>query len=339
MKNVYSCRVSDGSARPDISIIVVNHKSADLTRRALAAARTAAGDLSLEEIVVDAGLAPAEVEALKSGCSHANLVLLRRAHGFASGCNEGVNVANGRFVLLLNPDAFARGEAVKRLFEVVDSDARIGVAAPIMLDERGQPQSYFHRRVPDLLTLFFDLCLPWSMLAAGRSLDPLHVPRRLNRGVRDIAHATWAVLLVRREAIESSGLLADGFFLYFEETEWQARIARAGWRIVGVADAAFVHLGGGSSEGHPFESRHYYNSICRYYSDPLAALAVAEVGIAISLSCVALAWLVGFKRSRATQLWRRYARAHRLVSMNIRRLLSGVCVSAYRNAAVAGSNG
>lgn len=279
--------------RPDVSVVVVNYRSAELTVRALEAAAGAAGGLALEEIVADADSPPEELELLRSRRPRARILELRANRGFAAGNNAAIAVAGGRYLLLLNPDAFAREEAVVRMAEHLDGHPATGLLAPLLLNEDGSPQDNVHRRFPSLLTLFVDFCAPVAFLVRGGALDPHHIPRSRLTGPQRIAHATGAALMVRARAAAAAGPLDEGFFMYLEETEWQRRMARAGWGREVLPDARFVHLGGGSSGGHALASPHYLASIRRYYAHPRLALAVVAVASAISLLSLRLVGLLG----------------------------------------------
>ena len=290
-------------APPDLSVIVVNYRSARLTLRALEDARQAAGGLALEEIVVDGASGGEEVELLRSARPGATIIALSENSGFAAGNNAGIARARGRHLLLLNPDAFAQGDAVAALARHLDGEPSVGVAAPLLLNPDGSAQDNVYRRFPNLLTLFVDFCAPVAFVLRGRRLDPHNMPRAQLHDPRPIAHAIGAALLVRAEAAHSVGPLDEGFFLYLEETEWQRRIAAAGWRRDVLPAARFVHLGGGSSSSYPLASPHYLASVRRYYTHPRAAMAVIWVAAVISRLSLrsAIALGLGSERTRALE--------------------------------------
>jgi N-acetylglucosaminyl-diphospho-decaprenol L-rhamnosyltransferase len=292
------------NARPDVSVIVVNYRSAELTVRALEHAAAAAGDLTLEEIVVDADSSQSDLALLRAARPRAQVLELGVNRGFAFGNNAGIALASGRHLLLLNPDAFAVGESLRSLVAHLDAHPRTGLLAPLLVDRDGSPQDNAHRRFPNLLTLFVDFCAPLAFLLRGRRLDPHHVPRARLAGPCAIAHANGAVMLVRREAAEATGPLDEGFFLYLEETEWQRRMAAAGWRREVLPAARFVHLGGGSSEGFALASPAYLASVYRYYKHPRLALGVVAAAAVLSRLLLRAAIALGFRSPRMHTLER-----------------------------------
>jgi N-acetylglucosaminyl-diphospho-decaprenol L-rhamnosyltransferase len=265
----------------DVSVVVVNFHSADLTLRALADAAASAGSLTLQEIVADNGSGAGEVERLRRGRPSAEVVALADNGGFAAGNNAAIARADGRHVLLLNPDAFCREDAVQRLVEHLDTHPNTGVAAPRLVFDDGGRQDNAYRRFPNHWTLLIDYCAPRAQVLARTPWDPHRVPAaRYAAGATPlrVAHATGAALLVRAEAAAAAGPLDEGFFLYYEETEWQRRITAAGWAVDIVPAADVVHLGGGSSGNFPLASPHYLDSVARYFAGSRRSRAIIAAG-------------------------------------------------------------
>lgn len=306
-------------SQPDLSAIVVNYRSASLTVRALEHAVRSAGSLPVQEIVVDAGSPPDDLAFMRERRPTAEIVELGANRGFAAGSNAGIARARGRHLLLLNPDAFAQGDAVRELVRRLDDHPAVGLVAPLLLNEDGSPQDNVHRRFPNLLTLFVDFCAPVAFLIRGGPLDAHHIPRRRLTGAQPIAHAIGAVLMVRAAAARATGALDEGFFLYLEETEWQRRMAAAGWEREVLPSARFVHLGGGSSGSFALASPHYLASVRRYYPHPRLALAAIWAGALISFATLRTATALGLGSPRTAQLTDGFASLLRLLARGTRR--------------------
>lgn len=262
--------------------MVVNYRSARLTLEALSHA-AAANELSHEEIVVDNGSGDEDVELLRRERPDATVIELGENRGFAAANNAGIARARGRYLLLLNPDAFAQDGSITKLVAHAENHPQTGVVAPVLHNPDGSLQDSVFRRFPNLLTLFVDFCVPVAFAIRGTAIDPHNLPhRRLDRP-RPIAHAAGAALLVRAETAQVVGPLDDGYFLYLEETDWERRIAAAGWRIDVVPQAVFVHLGAATASGSPLRWPAYLASVKRYYPRPKLAIAVLHLATVISL--------------------------------------------------------
>jgi GT2 family glycosyltransferase len=276
----------------DVAVVVVNFRSAQLTARALADAAAAAGGLTLQEIVVDNGSGGDEVARLRAARPQAEVVALADNRGFAAGNNAGIARADARHVLLLNPDAFCQGDALARLVAHLDAHPDVGVAAPRLVFADGARQDNAYRRFPNHLTLLVDYWAPLAQLLARTPWDPHRVPAARYAAGRPplrVAHVTGAAMLVRAEAAAAAGPLDEGFFLYYEETEWQRRIGAAGWAVEVLPDAVVTHLGGGSSGTFPPASEPYLDSVGRWFGHSAASRLIMASGALVSWLSLTLA--------------------------------------------------
>lgn len=91
----------------------------------------------------------------------------------------------------------------------------------------------------------------------------------VDNGQYDIAkkcdYITGCSMLVRKEVIDSIGLLEDGFFLYYEDTDWSLRARLKGWNCYYVPTSIIEHkVGKSSEEGYSSPFLSYYNLRNRY---------------------------------------------------------------------------
>lgn len=83
--------------------------------------------------------------------------------------------------------------------------------------------------------------------------------------VKETDYITGCSLLIKKSVIDRVGLLEDGFFLYYEDTDWSLRVRSAGWKCIYIPQSIVEHKVGRSTEGGysaPFLS--YYNLRNRY---------------------------------------------------------------------------
>jgi GT2 family glycosyltransferase len=299
----------------DLSIIVVNYRTPDLAVRAIADARSAAGGLRVEEILVDNGAVDAQ--GMRARRPHAKVLELSQNHGFGAGVNAGLRVAQGRYALLLNPDAFCLGSAAAQLVAYLDAHPRVAVVGPKLLNPDGTQQLNAYRRFPSTFTVFVDYCFPLSAALYGGPLHPYVLPRSAYDAPRPVAHVMGAALAVRMSAFAEVGGLDERFFLYLEETDWQRRIAAAGWEVHLAPAAVVTHLGGASAGDYSFASDHFLASLERYHGGRERVRLAAIAGSGISLAAAGIAQRVRPRDKRFARLVDACSRA--LVSLRARR--------------------
>jgi N-acetylglucosaminyl-diphospho-decaprenol L-rhamnosyltransferase len=220
-----------------LSIVIVAYQSGEFLRQCLAAAADCAGEL----VVVDNGSPHGETETICAAFSNVRLIELDRNEGFGSAGNAGVAATAGRWILLLNPDAWPTGNAVERLVRFAEEEPGLGAVGPLLFDPDGRPQRSTIR--PPLSPAALAL---WAAFprAVSRAYGVWRGPARHTPREGEFLQAS--ALLLRREAFEQVGGFDESFFMYGEDTDLCTRLRAADWGVAVCPDARFVHVGGGS---------------------------------------------------------------------------------------------
>ena len=231
-----------GVVPPAVSVIVVSHN----TRRDLEACLVALGG-EREVIVVDSNSADGSQELVRERFPHVRLLALAHNPGYGGAMNEGIAIASGDYLLLMNADARPLAHATERLVERVEREPGIGIAGPRLLNPDGSLQPSV-RGFPTLWRLATEYFFLRRLAPRSRLLNAFYGAGFDHRSPRDAEFLVGAVLLVRRQTLDELGGFDPSFFMFNEEVDLCYRARKAGWRVVFVPDAEFVHLGGASTE-------------------------------------------------------------------------------------------
>jgi hypothetical protein len=273
----------------DASVVIVNYRTPELVERCLESVPAGCGELSMEVVVVDNASGDESVERLRALPSPPAVLSMPTNRGFAAGVNAGFEHTSTELVVVLNPDTEVRPGALRALVEHLRANPRTGVVAPLLEGPGGQLAPNGYRRFPGLLMLAFDLCIPFSYaLVHTPGLHPYAMsPAALRAGAKP-AWVSGAAMAVRRAAYEEAGPLDEDFFLYFEETEWQRRVARRGWAIELAPGASVCHLVRGGGDDALAHSPYFVSSALRYLRMQGVPVALSRVVLSISLL---LSWM------------------------------------------------
>jgi GT2 family glycosyltransferase len=203
-----------------------------------------------ETVVVDHGSTDGTLDLVRERFPRVR-VLERENRGLAAGWNAGAAATSGRYVLLLNSDAWAVGDAVERLVRFADEHPRAAVVAPRLSNPDGSLQRSV-RGFPTLWRLATEYLFLRKLAPRSRALNAFYAGGFAHDEARRIDWAMGAVLLVRRAAIEEVGPADEDFFLFSEETDWCYRFHAAGWEVWFDPEAEFAHVGGASHGGRMY---------------------------------------------------------------------------------------
>jgi N-acetylglucosaminyl-diphospho-decaprenol L-rhamnosyltransferase len=241
---------------PEVSAIVVNHRSSAEARDCVASLRDAFGraGLSGEIVLVDCDSGPDEVRALEALPADAR-IFLPENRGYSGGVNAGLARARSARLLITNADVvFLPGSVEALLAEI--ADARVGAAAPLCLwDAAGTL-----RLPPDSATGFWGAlaerhCGRFPALDARRFAAFARSTLALWERGGEPRHLAGAVLATRRDVIDRVGAFDERFLFEYEETEWEDRVRAAGLRLRFAPSARVRHLFARSASRNPDTER------------------------------------------------------------------------------------
>lgn len=239
--------------RFDVSVVVVSHESRNVIGRCLAAV----SGTCLEVIVADSGSSDGSTALVEETHPDVRLLRITRNVGFGAAANAAIRLARGRYVLLLNADAWPLSGSIERLVEFAERTPKAGIVGPALYDLDGRPQRSVISHPANglelaLVTAFpvaaSRICSAWHLLALGGA-------DRGRRGfaVRGREFLMGAALLLRVEALRNVAGFDEGFFMYDEDVDLCHRMRAAGWTIEFVPAARFAHAGGASTRQRPEE--------------------------------------------------------------------------------------
>jgi N-acetylglucosaminyl-diphospho-decaprenol L-rhamnosyltransferase len=300
----------------DLSIVIVSWNVRGLLRQCLHSIFAAAERPSCQVIVVDNASTDGSAEMVEAEFPSVQLIRNSTNRGFPAANNQGLALARGRYVLLLNPDTEVRGAALATLVDYADHHPDVAVVGPRLLHADGSPQRSRYR-FPTLATALFEST--WLQPIAPRRLLTRYYALDLpDDEPCDVDWARGAALLMRRAATEHVGPLDEGFFMYSEELDWCRRARSAGWRVVWLPTAEIVHHEGKSSE-QVVAARHihFQTSKVRYFRKHHGRAAATALRLfllgnyAWQMALEGAKWLVGHKRALRAQRVAAYAQVLR----------------------------
>lgn len=217
----------------------------------------------VEIIVVDSASSDDTTTMLRNNFPQVHLLAQSVNVGFTKGNNIGLARAQGRHLLLLNPDTEIIDDALSRLISHLDAHPDVGIVGPHTLNSDGSTQSS-RRRFPTRRMAFFEST--WLQDYTPRAwLDTFYVAEADDREMINVDWVQGSCLMARREVYEQIGGLDEGYVMYSEELDWCKRASDQGWRVQYVGTAQIIHHGGKSTEqSGPRKHIHFQQSKLRY---------------------------------------------------------------------------
>jgi GT2 family glycosyltransferase len=235
---------------PELSIVIINYRSANFTRKCLQSIRANAGAMSHEIIVIDNASHDDCGEMVRNEFPDVVFIQSDKNLGFAGANNMGAARSQGRCLLFLNPDTEVQGAAIQNLLRALESRPGAAMVGARLLNSDLSLQTTSITAFPSILNQTFGAeslrrKFPESALWGMRALFEDHsepVP---------VDAISGACMMIRREAFDAAGGFAPDYFMYAEDLDLCLKVKQAGRKVLYVPDAVVVHHGGQSSGSRP----------------------------------------------------------------------------------------
>jgi GT2 family glycosyltransferase len=230
----------------DLSIVIVSYNTKDLLRECLQSVHREATGLSTEIFLVDNSSSDGSPLMVEIEFPKVKLIRSAINLGFGAANNLALEAAQGRYIVLLNSDAFLSAGSLRIARDYMNAHPRAALAGARLVgrDFSWQPSArMFPHVITDALVL--------TGLAAKYPNSRLfgHFDRTWADPLQP-SQADWvpgAFSIIRAEVLDKVGCFDPRFFLYGEEVDLCRRIKRAGYEIWYWPDLVVTHIGGESS--------------------------------------------------------------------------------------------
>lgn len=232
---------------PDVSIVIVTWKNSEFITGCLTSIERTKGNLKLEVIVVDNASSDGTIEKIRNLFPEVRLIMNSVNRGYSRGCNQGINIAKGEFILLLNPDVKLSEDSLVRLVEFAKTNPSIGAVGAQLLypDGRIQPSC---REFPT-----YEILL-WEFLGLSRLFPKHRIFGRWKMGsfdhtsTKEVEQLMTSCLLVKREVVKTVGFMDEKFPIFYSDVDWCYRMKQRGYRLYFYPESKAYHFLGGSTK-------------------------------------------------------------------------------------------
>ncbi len=238
----------------DLGIIIVNWNTRDYLRRCLSSVFASEGDLSYRVVVVDNGSEDGSAEMVAEAFPQAELISGHGNVGYPKGNNLGLRALGyadepgctapdaPRYALLLNPDTELPPRALADMVAYMDAHPQVGVAGPRLVLPDGSLDLACRRSIPTVEVSFWHVTKMGKLFPKSRRFARYNLTFLDENEEAEVGSVVGAFMMIRREAIDQTGLLDETFFMYGEDLDWCKRIGEAGWKVMYYPGVEVLHV-------------------------------------------------------------------------------------------------
>lgn len=230
--------------KTDLSVVIVTWNSEDEIGGCLNSIIENTRDMNYEIVIVDNNSTDKtqdEIRKIAEEKFHMIKVILNNKNlGYTKACNQGIDSSSGRNILLLNPDTIIEGDAIKALLDKLESNDKIGAAAPQLLNKDGSIQKSC-RTFPDYFDMFCEFSLltyvfPNSIIFSNWKMNYFdHNEERI------VEQPMAAALMIKRKVLNEINNFDERYRMFFNDVDMCRNIYEKGYVIDFFPGSKIIH--------------------------------------------------------------------------------------------------
>lgn len=232
----------------NLSIIIVNYNVAYFLEQCLSSIYQSCRVYEFEVIVIDNASIDRSAEMVKTKFPQVQWVGNSKNVGFSKANNQGIALAKGKYILLLNPDTVVEEETFSKVIQKMEEDERIGGLGVRMVDGKGNFLPESKRGLPTPSVAFYKIFGLSSLFPKSRIFGKYHLGYLDPHKTHEVDVLSGAFVCVRKAVLDQIGLLDETFFMYGEDIDLSFRISKAGFKNIYFPETTIIHYKGESTK-------------------------------------------------------------------------------------------
>lgn len=231
-----------------LSIIIVNYNVKHFLEQCLYSVQAALTNLQGEVIVIDNNSTDNSINYLRPKFPAFQLIQNNENVGFGKACNQGLQLAKGKYILFLNPDTIVPEDCFEKCIAFFETHPDAGAIGVKMIDGSGSFLKESKRSFPGPLTSLYKLFGLARLFPKSKSFGRYHLGYLDENKNHEIDVLAGAFMMIKKEVLDKVGGYDENFFMYGEDVDLSYRIQKSGYKNYYFAESTIIHFKGESTK-------------------------------------------------------------------------------------------
>lgn len=231
-----------------LSVVIVNYNVKYFLEQALHSVNKAMKGMEGEVFVVDNNSADGSCEMVRRKFPEVILIENKTNSGFSAANNQAIRQAKGEYILLLNPDTVVEEDCFLQCTRFMDEHADAGALGVKMIDGKGKFLPESKRGLPTPEIAFYKMFGFASLFPRSKRFGGYHLGYLSNEQVHEVDVLSGAFMMLRKTALDKTGLLDEDYFMYGEDIDLSYRVTKAGYKNYYFPHTTIIHYKGESTK-------------------------------------------------------------------------------------------
>ena len=231
-----------------LSVVIVNYNVSCFLEQALNSVFKALRNVEGEVFVVDNNSVDDSLEMLAAKFPQVQVIANKENVGFARANNQAIRLAQGEYVLLLNPDTVVEEDTFEKCIRFMDETPDAGGLGVKMVNGKGEFLPESKRGIPLPSVAFYKLFGLSKLFPRSRKFGAYHLSYLSDDEIHSVEVLAGAFMMMRRSVLDQVGLLDEDYFMYGEDIDLSYRILKGGYKNYYFPETRIIHYKGESTK-------------------------------------------------------------------------------------------
>ena len=262
----------------DISIIIVNYNVKEFVKNLLFSLQKALENYSSEIIIIDNASSDGSVEDIQEKFPYVEVIANRENVGFGKANNQGLEISEGKYIVLLNPDTIVREDTFSKLIEFIETNKEVGMTTCKVLNPDGTLQLACRRSFPGPWTSFTKITGLSNLFPKSKLFSRYNLTYLDENKSNEVDAISGSFMMFTREVYKKVGGFDPQFFMYGEDLDLCYRVQSAGYKVFYTPATEIIHYKGESTKRSSIdETKIFYNAMHLFVKKHLSSSFLVEI--------------------------------------------------------------
>ncbi|MFO7525322.1 MAG: glycosyltransferase family 2 protein [Ignavibacteriaceae bacterium] len=230
----------------DVTIIIVNFNAFKLLKDCLNTLYEFTSQINYEVILIDNNSTTGDISKRFGNNKNLKIIKNKKNKGFGAANNQGLELAQGKYVLFLNNDTKFFENTIKKVFDFAETITKpVIIGCKLLNNDKTLQHSVYD--FPSLQNIFTSNFFLYALFPKSKSFNKYHLMNQKLNVIKKVDVVTGAFMFCSLDAIKNLGGFDERFFFYNEETDLCFRFVRSGGEVYYYPETALIHLKGGTA--------------------------------------------------------------------------------------------
>lgn len=215
----------------DVSIVIISWKMRTLLSVCLDSIYKFSSNINFEIIVIDNDSKDGTSEFIEKKFKKVRLIRNSENRGVAPARNQGLKVAQGRYILIIDADMELKENSIKQMYDFMEDNHDVGLVGCKLVDSNDNLQ-YSCKRYPNLLALIFRRLEHLKLIQNSKTLKNHIMKDWDHNSIHNVDYVIGACQFFRSELLDRVGFYDDKIFYGPEDMDFCLRVWKSKLKVV-----------------------------------------------------------------------------------------------------------